>query len=67
MVSSGSTKYRNLFLITVTGNQGIKLFSGDLVAAGAGVVYVMHQRVSGTKVPIEKVQGSHQKCKLGAT
>lgn len=41
-------------MIVVTGNQGIKLFSCDLVA-GDRVNYLLHQRVSGTKVPIERV------------
>lgn len=66
MVSSGSMKYRDLFLIAVTENQGIKLFSSHLLA-GAVVIYVLHQRVSGTKVPTERVQGNHHKCKPGAT
>lgn len=41
-------------MIVVTGNQGIKLFSRDLVA-GDRVNYLLHQRVSRTKVPIERV------------
>lgn len=34
---------------------------------GAGVIYLLHQRVRGTKVPPQGVQGSHQRCKVEAT
>ena len=33
---------------------------------GAGVIYLLHQRVRGTEFPPQGVQGSHQKCKIGA-
>lgn len=60
MVSSGSTKHRNLFLTAVTGNQGIKLFSHDLIAGdkgGWGVIYLLHQRGQWHKGPYREGAG----------
>lgn len=64
MVSSGSTKHRNLFLIAVTGNQGIKLLSHDLVAGdkgGLGVIDLLHQRGEWHKGPCKKGAGQSSK------